>query len=258
MSRPDPHAAADQGVALRLDSSRRPVPDSPSSTARVALARYCAAVALVALVVGGVAMSLSSLSGAPLEQVLAAAGAHPGLHGGAAVALALISLADLGTIMALHDHLQRYGSLLVLVAAGSAVLGDLLNIAGRLAQVAIVPVAGSNATERAPSAALTLDALERTFNTAGFLLVAVAFAAFGVLFLRAGRRALGMIAIVAAGCTAVGQVPMAEYVFYVANIAFLLWYAALTRLFRRGAPGAEGATGASTGRTTPDRPHLQS
>ena len=210
-----------------------------SQRAHAALAGYSAAGALLALLVGGVLMSFTGVAEPPPEPLLTLTRAAPVVHAVAAVALGLVSLADLGTIAALHDHLHRHGPQLVLLAAGTAVIGDLLNITGRLAQAALVGVALSPRSDLAPSAALALTTLEATLNTAGFVLVAVAFAAFGVLFLRSGRRLLGLVAMVAALGTALGQIPSAEPAFYLANVAFLLWYAALVQLFRQAPPAAE-------------------
>jgi arginine exporter protein ArgO len=64
-------------------------------------------------------------------------------------------------------------------------------------------------------------------------LVSVSFVTFGVLFLRDGQRMLGVVGCVAGVCTAVGQLPLLSPVFLVANVAFLLWYASLARLFAR-------------------------
>lgn len=197
------------------------------------VAAWSAVLAFVALVVGGVGMSVTALPGRPVEAILEAARSAPALPALAALALACVSLADLGTIAALHDHLQRHGHRLVLLAAGTAIVGDLLNTAGRLAQLALVPMAQSDRTDLAASAAVATEALNDTFNTAGFVLVAIAFGAFGILFLRQGQRLLAAVGVVAAIGTAVGQVPALVPAFYVADIAFLVWYIALARLFFR-------------------------
>ncbi len=201
--------------------------------ARATMAAWSAVVALVALVVGGVGMSVTALPGRPVEAIVEAARSAPALPALAALALACVSLADLGTIAALHDHLHRHGHRLVLLAAGTAIVGDLLNIAGRLAQLALVPIAQSDRTDLAASAAVATEALNDTFNTAGFVLVAIAFGAFGVLFFRQGHRLLAAVGVVAAIGTAVGQIPALVPAFYVADIAFLVWYIALARLFFR-------------------------
>jgi uncharacterized membrane protein YccC len=83
-----------------------------------------------------------------------------------------------------------------------------------------------------------LELLQHTINTGGFVLVAVSFTVFGILFVRRGSRVLGVIAIVAGVCTMVGQLPSLEPVFYLANVAFIAWYISLARLFhaRRARP----------------------
>ena len=50
------------------------------------------------------------------------------------MALAAVSLFDLGTVPALHDRLSGHGPALVLCGAGTAAVGDMLGIVGRLLQ----------------------------------------------------------------------------------------------------------------------------
>ena len=101
--------------------------------AEVDVGRFAAVAALLALLTGGTLMAATG----PL---VAAAGAdvwrpvreNPGLFLSAAIALALISLFDLFTIPALHVLLHRRHPRLVLVAAVTAAIGDLLGVLSRL------------------------------------------------------------------------------------------------------------------------------
>ncbi|MGV8849108.1 MAG: hypothetical protein ACOH16_06145 [Propionibacteriaceae bacterium] len=189
------------------------------------LGRRAAMAALAALLVGGAAMSWASRGG-PSSAAAAAAAGQLALVG--PVALAAISLFDLFTVPALHQTLKSYGYALVLVATGCAGVGDLLGIAGRLSQAAAVVTAldGGTAFARA------LDTLERCLNIGGFALVAVSFSSFGLLFWRAGERALAIIAVATGILTGGGQVPGLEPLFYLANAGFLTWYVALVIRFR--------------------------
>jgi len=200
---------------------------------RRVLAAATALIALGALLVGGSLMAFTAMPTLSIEAVLARVRETPTPFVIAGLALALISLADLGTIPALHQRLRRHGPVLILLATGTAVVGDLLGVLGRLAQTAQVPIALSPRTDLAPSAAMAADVLDLTLNMAGFLLVSVSFVTFGVLFLRDGQRMLGVVGCVGGVCTAVGQLPLLSPAFLVANLAFVLWYAALARLFAR-------------------------
>lgn len=189
-----------------------------------ALGRRAAAAALVALLVGGVAMSFTAGGGSSSEAAVATAGRLAQIG---PVALAAISLFDLFTVPALHQTLRTYGTALLLVATGCAGLGDVLGMTGRLTQEAAVASAlGGDAFSAA------LDTLERCLNTGGFALVAVSFTCFGILFRRAGERALAIIAIATGVLTGGGQVPGLEMLFYLANAGFLTWYVALVVRFR--------------------------
>jgi hypothetical protein len=189
--------------------------------------------ALVALLVGGVAMSLTA-GGGPSSGAAVATAGRLALIG--PVALAAISLFDLFTVPALHQTLKSYGYALVLVATGCAGVGDLLGVAGRLAQEAAVVTALDGGT----GLAMALDTLERSFNTGGFVLVAVSFSSFGLLFWRAGERALAIIAIATGVLTGGGQLPGLEVLFYLANAGYLAWYTGLVVRFRPTRPA--GAT----------------
>ena len=194
--------------------------------------------ALAALLVGGVAMSWVSRGG-PSSAAAAATAGQLALLG--PVALAAISLFDLFTVPALHQTLKSYGYALVLVATGCAGVGDLLGVAGRLSQASAVVTALDGGT----GFAVALDTLERSLNTGGFVLVAVSFSSFGVLFWRAGERSLAIIAIATGILTGSGQFPGLEPLFYLANVGFLAWYIALVVRFR---PSRTTLTPASPGR----------
>ncbi len=144
------------------------------------------------------------------------------------------------TVPALHLTLARRGPALVLIATGCALIGDLLGVVGRLTQRAAV----SRRLGGRPDVGFdVLDLLQQTLNTAGFCLVAVSFTCFGVLFRRAGSRALGAAAMLAGVLTGIGQIPPLQPAFYLANLAFIAWYAGLIVTFRR----PHGRPGRSTG-----------
>jgi hypothetical protein len=199
------------------------------STLRAARAvAFVAAVgALVALLLGG-----SLLSVRPSTSVAGNAWLTAAIGAGAA-ALAALSVLDMFTVPALHLTLSRIGPRLIVLSTGCALTGDLLGLVGRLTQLA-----AQVSALRDSSAAPVLELLQHTINTGGFVLVAVSFTVFGILFVRRGSRVLGVIAIVAGVCTMVGQLPSLEPVFYLANVAFIAWYISLARLFhaRRARP----------------------
>lgn len=122
-----------------------------------------------------------------------------------------------------------------MVATGTALTGDLLGVVGRLTQLAAVTSESLGGRE---DQAETLQLLQTTLNTGGFVLVAVSFTTFGVLFARADRRRLGLVAILAGTLTAAGQLPNLQVLFYLANLAFVAWYAALIATFRTPSPQA--------------------
>lgn len=213
-----------------------------SATDDRTLYRVAAAAAfltLAALVVGGVAMSLTSQAATRQTStagVLAAIGANPWPFLAGGVGLVLVSLCDIFTIPGLHAALGRHGRGLILIASAAAVIGDLLGIVGRLAQTALVPIGVQFAHSAGPetlAAALVLGVLDTTVNTAGFLLVSVSFTCFGLLMLRGFSRPIGWIAIVAGVFTLVGQIPALAPLFMVANIAYVAWYVAIGRRFWR-------------------------
>lgn len=195
------------------------------------LGRRAAAAALVALLVGGVAMSLTSGGGSSSGAAVATAG-RLALIG--PVALATISLFDLFTVPALHQTLRSYGTALLLVATGCAGVGDLLGVAGRLAQEAAVVTALDGRTDGTAA----LDTLERCLNSGGFALVAVSFTSFGILFWRSRERALAIVAIATGALTGGGQLPGLEILFYLANAGYLAWYVGLVVRFRPTRPAS--------------------
>lgn len=196
------------------------------------LGRGAAVAALLALLVGGTAMALTS-GGGPSSAAAVASAGRLALAG--PIALAAISLFDLFTVPALHQTLRSYGDALVLVATGCAGVGDVLGVVGRLTQEAAVVSALDG-----DGVSTALDTLELCVNTGGFALVAVSFSSFGLLFWRAGERALAIIAITTGVATGGGQIPGLEPLFYLANAGFLVWYIALIVRFRRprSAPAA--------------------
>ncbi|MEI2731337.1 MAG: hypothetical protein V9G08_04915 [Dermatophilaceae bacterium] len=188
------------------------------------LAATAAVGALVALLAGGSLMAIprpGPAQGSGWPGALALLGP---------AALAAISCLDMFTVPALHRSLRLTGPTLVLVATGCALVGDLLGVTGRLAQLTSVL---ADLRGLPGGAVLSMDLLQVTLNTAGFLLISVSFAAFGVLFVRAGSPRLGGVAVAAGVLTAVGQLPGLQVLFYVANAAFLAWYAALAVTFGR-------------------------
>jgi Domain of unknown function (DUF4386) len=202
------------------------------------VAATAAFLALAALMVGGVAMSLTAQTGTSTADVLAAIDANPWPFLAGGVGLTLVSLFDIFTIPGLHAALGRHGRVLILLASATAIIGDLLGIVGRLAQTALVPVglqtddAGGGELLAAGHA---LDVLDTTINTAGFLLVSVSFTCFGLLMLRGFSRPIGWIAIVAGVFTLLGQIPPLMPLFMVANVAYFAWYVAIGRRFWRAA-----------------------
>jgi len=210
-----------------------PAPDS-NERALYRVAALAAALALAALMVGGVAMALPARTGTSTAEVLAAIGANPWPFLAGGVGLVLVSLFDIFTIPGLHAALGRDGQVLILLASAAAIIGDLLGVLGRLAQTALVPIGLQNATAAGAdllAAGHTLDVLDTTINTAGFLLVSVSLTCFGLLMLRGFSRAMGWIAIVAGAFTLAGQIPALAPLFMVANVAYIAWYVGIARRF---------------------------
>jgi hypothetical protein len=197
--------------------------------------------ALGALMVGGVAMALTSRVGTSTDDVLAAIATNPWPFLAGGVGLTLVSLFDILTVPGLHAALGRHGRVLILLASAAAVIGDLLGVIGRLAQTALVPIglqtanSGGGVGAELLGAGRALGVLDTTVNTAGFLLVSVSFTCFGLLMLRGYSRPLGWIAIVAGVFTLLGQIPALTPLFMVANVAYIAWYVGVGRRFWRAA-----------------------
>ena len=200
------------------------------------LAATAAFLALVALLVGGTAMAMTSRTGTSTADILAAIGAGPLPFLAGGVGLVLVSLFDIFTIPGLHAALGRHGRVLIILASATAIIGDLLGIVGRLAQTALVPL-GRQATHGVGADLLAagnvLTVLDTTVNTAGFVLVSVSFTCFGILMLRGFSRPIGWIAIVAGVFTLLGQIPALAPLFMVANVAYIAWYVGIGRRFWR-------------------------
>jgi hypothetical protein len=193
--------------------------------------------ALAALLVGGVAMALTARAGTSTAAILAAIHANPWPFVAGGAGLALISGFDIFTIPGLHSALGRHGRVLIMVASGTAIIGDLLGVIGRLAQTALVPLGLQTAGDVGEllGAGRALGVLDTTINTAGFVLVSVSFTCFGLLMLRGFSRPIGWIAIVAGVFTLLGQIPRLAPLFMVANVAYIAWYVGLGRRFWREA-----------------------
>lgn len=196
---------------------------TPTNRPRERIATVAALLALLALLVGGVAMSWAS--GAPT--------APPWVPFLAAVGLGGVSLFDAFTVPALHDDLADDGPGLVLIATMTALGGDLLNVLGRLFQLC-----GALAlTDGRAEAFAIFDTADTVTNGAGFLLVAVSFTSFGVLW-RRRHRLLSVVGVAAGALTALAQVPQLAGLLSGASACYLVWYVALAahyaRLLRRG------------------------
>jgi hypothetical protein len=208
------------------------------SGAAYGVAAGSAFLALAALMVGGVAMAITSAAGTATADVLAAIDTNPWPFVAGGVGLALVSVFDILTIPGLHAALGRHGRVLIMLASATAVIGDLLGVIGRLAQSALVPVGLQRANtpgDALLAAGHVLNVLDTTVNTAGFLLVSVSFTCFGLLMLRGFSRPLGWIAMVAGVFTLVGQIPALAPLFMIANVAYIAWYVGIGARFWRAA-----------------------
>jgi Domain of unknown function (DUF4386) len=232
-------SAAAMAVSNALATSEAMATSDAKDRALYRVAGAAAVLALAALMVGGVAMALTSAAGTSTAGVLAAIGTNPWPFLAGGIGLVLVSLFDLFTIPALHATLGRYGRVLIVLASAAAVIGDLLGVIGRLAQTAMVPIGlqatpgpGPAGTELL-AAGHVLGVLDFTINTAGFVLVSVSFTCFGMLMLRGFSRNIGWIAILAGVFTLLGQIPLLAPLFMVANAAYIAWYVGIGRRFWR-------------------------
>jgi hypothetical protein len=225
----------------------RPADATLAGSAAINVGRIAAVLALAALLVGGTLMSISAplLAAAPAADPWSPLRDHAALFWWAAVGLGLISAFDLLTIPALHLRLSPTHPALILVATVTAASGDLLGVLGRTVQAAEVSASG------APTTIATLVVLEQGVNTAGFALVSVSFACFGLAMLRGRDGWLGVVGIAAGATTGLGQLPGLEPVFYLANVLFVAWYVGLAltlgkrrRAVREPVSGAAGSPGA--------------
>ncbi len=202
---------------------------------------FAALLAALALLIGGVALAISgSVSTANVDQLLTVIDQKWLTLTIGYVAIILISLFDIFTVPALYTALRRDGKPLVVIAAITAVVGDLINVTGGLIQTALLPlgtrlIGASNATSSVLLAsAETVVVLESIFSTAGFLLVGVSFSCFGVAILRGTfGKWIGWVAIAAGILSILGQIPVLAALFMVANIAYLLWYIGIGTRFNR-------------------------
>jgi Domain of unknown function (DUF4386) len=215
-------------------STTRAVSTFANDRALFRVAAVTAFLALAALMVGGVAMAMTSQAGISTAEILAAIGTNPWPFLAGGVGLALVSLFDILTIPGLHAALGRYGRVLILLASAAAIIGDVLGIIGRLAQTALVPVGlqtSNTSSIELLAAGRVLSVLDTTVNTAGFVLVSISFTCFGLLMLRGFSRPIGWIAIVAGVFTLAGQIPPLTPLFMVANVAYIAWYVGIGRRF---------------------------
>jgi len=248
---------ATSGTGTAITSGTRSTPDDPAgasgrkdtgmpmavypatnSRAPYGVAAAAAFLALIALLVGGSAMSLTARTGRSTTEALASISTNPWPFVVAGVGLVLVSLFDIFTIPGLHAALGHHGRVLILVASATAVIGDLLGLVGRLAQTALVPLGlqpGGGRGAGTLAAGQVLGVLDTTINTAGFILVSVSFSCFGLLMLRGFSRAIGWVAIVAGVFTLLGQFPPLAPLFMVANLAYVAWYIAIGCRFWRTA-----------------------
>lgn len=209
---------------------------SPSAAARSVrrLGRWASAGALAALLGGATLLSFAQASAAGTGGQYPWLAQQPLAFALGAVLLALVSFCDLCTLPALHQELHPLRPGVVLFATLTAAVGDLLGVGGRLVQAAEV-----GAAQSAPDSVAALAVLEQTLNTAGFALVSVSFAAFGLTMLRGFVRWLGWVGLVAGVTTAVGQLPGLDVVFLIANAAFIAWYVGLIVALREGRGGPD-------------------
>ena len=199
---------------------------------RIAVLAAC--VAAVALLIGGVALAISSgVTAASVDQLLESIYQNLLIFTVGSVAIILVSLSDMFTVPGLVAALWKDSRAMTGMAAISAVVGDLLCVTGGLIQAALIPMSQAQ-TIPDSSSVQTVVFLESTFSTAGFLLVGVSFLLFGFSILR-GKfgKWIGWVAITAGVFSILGQIPVLAMLFMLANLAYLLWYIGLAARFSR-------------------------
>jgi len=199
---------------------------------RIAVLAAC--VAAVALLIGGVALAISSgVTAASVDQLLESIYQNLLIFTVGSVAIILVNLSDMFTVPGLVAALWKDSRAMTGMAAISAVVGDLLGVAGGLIQAALIPMSQAQ-TIPDSSSVQTVVFLESTFSTAGFLLVGVSFLLFGFSILR-GKfgKWIGWVAITAGVFSILGQIPVLAMLFMLANLAYLLWYIGLAARFSR-------------------------
>jgi Domain of unknown function (DUF4386) len=200
-----------------------------------------ASLAALALLIGGVALAISgSANTANVDQLLTVIDQKWLILTIGYVAIVLISLFDIFTIPGLYTALRRDSNTLVVIAAITAVVGDLFCVIGGLIQTALLPLgtrligASSAISTVLFTSAETVVVLESIFSTAGFLLVGVSFSCFGLAILRGTfGKWIGWVAIAAGIFSILGQIPSLAVLFMVANFAYLLWYIGIGTRFNR-------------------------
>jgi hypothetical protein len=199
---------------------------------RVAVLAAC--VAAAALLIGGVALAMSSgATTASADQRLVLINQKLLIFTVGSVAIILVSLFDMFTVPGLVAALWKNSRALTGMAAISAIVRDLLGVTGGLIQATLIPL--SRALVSASSASVqTVIFLESTFTTAGFLLVGVSFLLFGFSILRGTfGKWIGWVAIAAGVFSILGQISVLAMLFMLASLAYLLWYIGLATRFSR-------------------------
>ena len=197
--------------------------------------------AALALLTGGVALAISgSAATANVDQLLTLADQNRLILTIGYIAILLISLFDIFTVPGLFAALRRDSHTLVVIAAITALVGDLLGLTGGLIQTALLPLSKRLiGASSAISYALLANAemvviLESIFSTVGFLLVGVSFICFGLAILRGTfGKWIGWVALAAGVFSILGQIPLLAAVFMLANVAYLLWYIGIATRFNQ-------------------------
>lgn len=210
-----------------------------------------AILAALMLLIGGVALAITGNATATedIEQLLTAIDQKRLILTTGYLAITLVSLFDIFTVPGLYTVLRRDGYKLVVIAAITAVIGDLLGVISGLIQTALLPLStrliGSSSAMNTMllSTAETVVTLESVISSAGFVLVGVSFLCFGMAILRGTfGKWIGWVAIAAGIFSILGQLPSLAALFMIANIAYLLWYIGISTRFYRLATNAKQDT----------------